>query len=114
MKWRIALALTTLVLAAVYGFVILVAMTTNGSELLQQPLTYYAILMPFVFFAFCLLTAAGRIPTRHVRTYGIVILSMTLPCFVVSFLRIGLVFPVLAFLWYQVYRRQMSSGEEPV
>jgi NhaP-type Na+/H+ or K+/H+ antiporter len=113
MKWRIALALTTLVLAAVYGFVILVAMVTNGPELLRQPLTYYAIIMPFILFAFCLLTAAGRIPKRALRTSGMVIFSITLPCLVVSFLGIGLAFPVLAFLWYHVYRWQRSGGEGP-
>lgn len=113
MKWRIALALTTIGIAAIYSLVILVAMITNGSELLQDPLTYYAVIMPFVLFTFCLLTAAGRIPTRALRGFGIVIFTMALPSLGVSFLGIGLLFPILAALWYQVYRWQMSSGAGP-
>lgn len=111
MKWRTPLAITALIFAALYSVVILVAMITNGADLLRQPLAYYAAIMPLLYCAFCLLTAAERMPTRWLRMAGVVVHLATLPCVVMSFLGMGLVLPLVAVLWYQVYRWQRSTEE---
>lgn len=111
MKWRTALVVTTLALATAYALVVLVALVTSGNELHQDPLAYYAGIMPFVYFTFCLLTAAERIPTRHLGVYGIVMHIAVAPCLIFSFLGLGMLLPLLAFLWFRVYRCRLEPGE---
>ena len=111
MKWRTALIVMSLALAAAYAFVVLVALVTSGNALLRDPLAYYAALMPFVYFTFCLLTAAGRLPTRNLGLYGILMHLAVAPCLVFSFLGMGLLLPVLAMLWFRVYRWRVDTAD---
>lgn len=114
MKWRIPLAIAALIFAALYSIVILVALVTSGADLLRQPLAYYAAIMPVLYCAFCLLTVAGRIPTPWLRSVGVAVHLATLPCVVMSFLGMGLVLPLVAVLWYQVYRGQRAAEAGPL
>jgi len=101
----------TLALAAANAIVVLVALVTSGNALLRDPIAYYAALMPFVYFAFCLLTAVDRIPRRLLGVAGVVMHLAVAPCLVFSFLHIGVLFPIVAFLWFRVYREPLDTAD---
>jgi hypothetical protein len=108
MKWRNTLLVAALLMGIGYAAVVLVALIVSGNELLTQPLAYYAAIMPFIYLAFCIATALGRIPTQAMPTYGLLMHIVAAPCVVFSFLGIGLLLPLLAFLWLQTYRWQVT------
>jgi len=111
---RVITVVITAVLIPVYGFIVLVALIMSGDELIRQPLAWYAGLAPLVYLAFCLTTAAGLVdPARVDRRLALAVHLAAAPLIFLSFMGVGLVLPVVAVLWYLMYRRiQIQTHSE--
>ena len=84
-----------------YCFAILVALATNGSELLTQIQAWYAGLAPLIYASYCIFSvlAARKVTVKGLLIPGIVLGVFTVPALSVSFLGYGKYLPLLMILW---------------
>jgi hypothetical protein len=103
---RILLGAVSFALLGLYGFVVFVAFVTSGSELLKMPWTWYAATVPPLYLTFCVFTALDRIPKRALKPLGLIAHLAAAPAIVVSFLGLGMLFPIVALLCLIVIRKR--------
>ena len=106
---RIALLFASCGFMSLYLFVTFVALVTSGNDLIQDPVFYYAVLVPSLYALFCALTAVDRIPVRMLKPLGIAVNLIALPALRFCLLGLGLLLPVIAILWYMVYREVKAT-----
>ena len=86
---------------AIYGFTVLVALATSGSELVIQPQAWYAALAPLIYSSYCIFTvlAAPTVTVKGLLITGIILGVLAVPTLSVSFLGYGKYLPLLTILW---------------
>jgi len=104
------LLVSSVILFILYGFIITVAMITNGKELIKTPIASYAAAAPMCYFIFCACTAAGYIPRKTLGVLGIIIHIAIVPCVISSFMFVGALIPIIALLWYTVFNPKNISS----
>jgi hypothetical protein len=104
---RITLTIAAILAAVCYAFVAFVALVVSGTELVKQPLFYYAALAPFVYLGFCISSCWLPIDARTLRTVGIVAHVIAIPLLFYSLLGLGLLLPVFAVLWFFMIREKI-------
>ena len=95
----------SLVFTVLYGFVVFVAMATSGSELMTQPVNWYAAVAPISYSVFCAVTIfiAQSVNVQKLLVTGLVLGSLAIPSIACSFLGYGKFLPVLMVLWAMFY-----------
>lgn len=85
----------------VYGFAILVALATNGSELVTQIQAWYAGLVPLIFASYCIFSvlAARKVTVKGLLIPGVLLGTFVSPTLSVSFLGYGKYLLLLMILW---------------
>ena len=100
---RIILGLFACAYLMAYLFVVGVACITNGNDLIREPWAWYAFLAPVIYAAFCALYACGIIGPRVSQNVLLAIHILVLPALALSFLMLGLLLPILAWLWWRLH-----------
>lgn len=101
---RAALGVMSLLYLPIYLLVLLVAVATNGNELLRSPLAWYSALAPIAYVG---LAAASAFTVRRTQMSLVSLITLHVavaPAVVFSFLGMGLLLPIFALLWLAMGR----------
>ena len=101
----VILLLASLLYAAIYAFIVMVALITSGKGLVTQPWAWYAALVPIMYSLFCAYTvlATGKFQIKIILFIGIALGAIAIPSTYTSFLGYGKYLPVLMVLWLVYY-----------
>lgn len=101
---RAVLGVLCVVYVPIYLFVLLVAMATNGNDLVRSPLAWYSALAPIAYVGFAGASAFNvKMPQMSLASAIALHLAIA-PAVIFSFLGMGLVLPIFAVLWWLMGR----------
>jgi hypothetical protein len=105
---RAILAMLCLVYLPLYLFVLFVALVTSGDELIRDPGAWYAAAAPLAYVGFVGAYASGLVKRRISRAIMVAVHIGVAPALMFSFLRLGLLLPVFAALFWWGMRQEQA------
>ena len=106
---RKSLLVSSALLLGLLIFLILYVIIESGIGILGFPRIAYGTIAPAAYLLFCLGTVLNWFPTHWLGRLGVLAHLAAAPAVFISVMNVGLMLPLVAVLWFRVYRTSINA-----